>query len=98
MDVTKKLSKIVQDKRGNVVIEGVMVFIITTILLYIGLTIIAGVGAAIPTQTGVMLGAQNNLTAGIGQGFNLMALSPLVIAASVILGALFAGLYVRSAM
>lgn len=98
MDITKKMSKFVQDNRGNVVIEGVMVFIITTILLYIGLTIIAGVASAIPTQTGVMLGAQNNLTAGIGQGFNLMALSPLVIAASVILGALFAGLYVRSAM
>lgn len=95
---TSKLKGIVRDNEGNVVINGVMVFIISTILLYVGLTIIAGVASAIPTQTGVMLGAQNNLTAGVGQGFNLMSLSPLVIAASVILGALFAGLYVRGTM
>jgi hypothetical protein len=92
------IKKYARNNKGNVVISGVMVFIVTVIMLYVGLTIIAGVAGAIPTQTGQMLGAQNNLTAGVGQGFNLMSLSPLVIAASVILGALFAGLFVKSSM
>ena len=92
--------------KGNVVVEGTMVFIVTTVLLYIGLTVIAGVltATSLPGNANssymvrTMLGSQGNLTSGVGSGFNLMALSPLVVGASIILGALFAGLYIKSAM
>lgn len=103
MDTKKWLT----DNKGNVVLNGVMVFIVSTVLLYVGLTIVAGVLSATTfaavdensTFTAArMYAAQGNLTSGVGQGFNLMSLSPLVIGASVILGALFAGLYVKGAM
>ena len=106
MKVFDRIKQMVGQNAGNVVVEGIMVFIVTTILLYIGLTIIAGVltATSLPGNENssyivrTMLGSQGNLTSGVGSGFNLMALSPLVLGASVILGALFAGLYIKSAM
>ena len=106
MKVFDRIKHLVGQNAGNVVVEGTMVFIITTVLLYIGLIVIAGIltATSLPGNENssytvrTMLGSQGNITGGVGNGFNLMALSPLVVGASVILGALFAGLYVKGAM
>lgn len=95
MDTKKWLA----NNKGNVVMNGVMVFIVTTVLLYIGLTIIAGVNTTTTiAENATLWQANRNLTNGVGSGFNLLSLSPLVIGASVILGAVFAGLYIKGAM
>jgi hypothetical protein len=97
MKLKERAKQLLSNRQGNVVVSGVMVFITSVILLYVGLVIIGGVVTATPAPTNAVLNTSlNNLTAGTGQGFNLMALSPLVIAATVILGALFAGLFIKS--
>lgn len=106
MKVFDRVKRFLGHDAGNVVIEGTMVFIVSTILLYIGLTVVDGVltATSLPGNENssytvrTMLGSQGNLTNGVGSGFNLVALSPLVVGASVILGAVFAGLYIKGAM